>query len=353
MAAEIDAELKPAGMKLAPTWSEDLFPEGLLDTLRAQFAAGERVAARVPMTVEFKDGHREDTFFDAFLERDATLTRGEDHFVRRDMTISGISTLGGQRGIRGIVVVSDKVLSSLLGDAEGPAHEDWKEAERRPDRTYAMWKSRVRFVKQALAKLVTYLSPPPAGLNVDLLQDIFNVADASKAGPRPKSKGKKAANQVPLPQGPNPPPPTPPPPGPPKWWRVTQTAGGFRVRRNGEAPAPALPQRLRVVVAYDLPDGNAIRGWSPFDFVLDDKDDNPVKIRRAGVKVDRGEKGNCLILEVGSPDFLLEVDGFETQRGDLVIRSTEAGADAGSAAEADDAGQIDDAEAVVAAGVTP
>lgn len=181
--------LKPAGETTAPQWSEGLFPAEALASLRMNFADGQRVAIRVPLTLEMKDGAKNATYFDAFLEPAPSLGKGEDYFVREGMTISQISTLTGARGVRGLVLVDHEHLSSLLGDSEGPAHTKWGENESRPGERYEKWVSRLRFVKHSLAKLVQYLSPPPEKLEFDLLQDIFSIDDPSKVG-HSKKRGK-------------------------------------------------------------------------------------------------------------------------------------------------------------------
>ncbi len=337
------SELRLAGISKVPEWSEDLFQPKQLDDLRQRLSDGQRLAVRVPLTVERKDGTKNETHFDVFLERDADLTRGEDHFVREGMTVSRISTLASHRGFRGLVVVAHDELSALLGDAEGPAHEDWKRSERRPDRRYVRWPSRLTFVKQSLTKLVGYLTPPPASLDVDLLADLFNVADARRRGPKrkgasPKPVGGDTGNR--------------PPPeikSTPKWWRVTQTPGGFRLRRSGNVAPPELPRRLRVAVAYDLPDGNPVHNWSRFDFVFDDGPANPVTFKVTGAVVAKlGD--NRFDVEVRLPDFVVEVGGFDTVR-DVFVRTSELDADGADAI--DDGTAVDPVGSDAAAGVSP
>lgn len=309
----IEADLKPAGLGGAPVWSDDLIDAELLESLRKRFAAHERIAVRVPMTVEKKVGGRVNTHFDVFIEHDEDLDKGEDQFIREGMTISKISTISSHRGIRGIVLVEHKVLSSLLGDAEGPAHNDWGRGEDRPDRIYLRWASRISYVKNSLAKLINLLTPPPEAVDEDLLSHIFSVADVKKAG---KKSGQRKKST-----GTTPPPPAPPLlPIRPKWYKVVQTAGGFRVRRSSSAELPKNP-RLRMRVAYDLPDGDPFRNWSRFDFVFNDRGGNPIKFTPTGAVL-RFSDSNLLVVEVQQTDFTVEVRGFDPIR-DLVIRTSE------------------------------
>ncbi len=306
----IEADLKPAGLGGAPVWSDDLIDAELLQSLRKRFAAHTRIAVRVPMTVEKKGGERINTHFDVFIEHDEDLEKGEDQFIREGMTISKINTISSHRGIRGIVLVEHKVLSSLLGDAEGPAHNDWGRGEDRPDRTYARWASRISYVKNSLAKLINLFSPPPEAVDEDLLSHIFNVADLKKPGKKSGQRKKSTGT-------------TPPPPllvVKPKWYKVVQTAGGFRIRRSTGAELPKHP-KLRIRVAYDLPDGDPFRNWSRFDFVFGNRGGNPVKVTPTGASL-RFSDANLLVIDIQQPDFVVEVRGFDPIR-DIVIRTSE------------------------------
>jgi hypothetical protein len=312
----IEDELKPAGIAGAPAWSEDLIPKDMMTALRAKFSGHQRIAVRVPMTVEKKGGQKLQTYFDVFIEQDDGLDKGEDDFIREGMTISKITTVTSKKGVRGLVLVEHKVLSSLLGDAEGPAHNDWGRGEDRPNRSYSTWPSRVSFVKNSLVKLIDMLTPPPQDLNEDLLSHIFSVADASKLGTK-KGKRKK-------PVGPTPPPPPPPViKGTPRWFKVVQTSGGFKIRRSNAAPLPNHGAKLRVRVAYDLPDGDPFGNWSKYDFVFDGKATNPVKLKTAGAKLSySATNANHLEIDVQQDDFEVEASGFDLVR-DLVIRTND------------------------------
>lgn len=305
--------LNVAGDTTAPQWSENLFPPGMLDELRREFRDGQRLAIRVPVTIERKGGGRIGTYFDAFIEPVTDVTRGEDYFVREGMTISQISTLAGCRGVRGLVLVDHEILSTLLGDAEGPAHTKWGENESRPDEKYEKWKWRVRFVKNSLSKLVGHLSPPPDKLEIDLLHDVFSIEDPKKTG-HGKTRGRS-----PKPGEEPPEPLVIPEIDAPRPFRVVplEDPHGFRIR-TGDTPA-AIPIRLRVRVAYDVPDGNPFSGanYSPFDFVFDDGASTPVDVTHRGILFVNRED-NRIEFDVLDQDFDLEVTGFDPLR-DLIV----------------------------------
>ena len=307
-----------AGAGKSPSWGEELFSPGLLDRLRADFAARRRVALRVRLQLEMKENGPVDTHFDAFFEFDEGLKSGEDDFARDGMSISGIQTLGsGQRGLRGLLLVGDGQLSSLLGDVEGPAHKDWNTSNKRPEKRFKTWSRRVTFVRDALKHLAVLLETPPKGLDRDLLADLFGLDDVAKqpaGGKRPK-RAKSG--------------PTPLPPkietGPPKWFRVSQNADGFAVRRDPAATVPA-GAALRVRFAYEGGGGSPLDRHDPIDF---DLLGGPTTLLVPPVTTDGATAtatgaNELLIVPDGGETFRVRVRGFDPLR-DLIVRTLPAG----------------------------
>lgn len=298
-------ELKEPEDGKVPRWGEHLFDEMTLGELRQSFDAGSRVAIRVPMTVLRKDGDIARTYFDVFMERDSDLARSDDHVVREGMTISKISTLRRHRGLRGLLVVEDKVLSGLLGDAEGPAHTEWGTGESRPDHKYTEWKGRVTFVRSALSNLSVLLAPPPEGLDEDWLQDIFALEDPKVTGGK-KKKGKTRGVDDEAP----PLPPLPPPP--PKPFEMSACDTGFRIRGIGDR----LPERIVIRVAYDLVGGDPFRAYSAIDFDFSDRSSGLV-FMHSGLRIEQRQE-NRLVLIPEESEFYFEVTGFDVNR-DVVV----------------------------------
>ncbi len=299
--------LDPHGGR-APNWGETLFAPDLLESSRAAFRSGERLALRVPLTLMGKDGKLMPTYFDAFFEADESLAHGEDCYVRAGMTISGMALLRRHRGWRGLLVVEEPSLSSLLGDTEGPAHLEWRErpGDGRADRNWDKWSKRVGFVKRSLGALLDILNPPPAEVMEDLLADVFGLEDPRDVG-RKKTRAKKRSGSEPPPLPPLPPPPQPRP-------RIDRSPGGFSIA--GIEPWPEDLAGLRVRIAYDVSDGNPLQQWDPFDFRLEPKA-RDVKIECSGSEV-LVCAGNLLEVRV-QPGFRIDVSGFNPVN-DLYIK---------------------------------
>jgi hypothetical protein len=94
--------------------------------------------------------------------------------------------------------------------------------------------------------------------------------------------------------------------------------GGFRIVYSGAEKVPEKP-RLKISVGYDLPSGNPIKRWSPFDFEFG-KSEN-LTFSGEGVSVHR-LAGNILALDVTAEKFSFAVDGFDEHR-DLLVRIDE------------------------------
>jgi hypothetical protein len=299
--------LKVAGVGGAPHWSDSLFADGQLDRLRNVLEEESRIAIRVPISIERKQGGSVESHFDVFLEKDPEGGRAHDYFIREGMTISRISTLSAIRGLEGLVFVDQGELSQLLGDAEGPTHTEWGTGETRPEERYVRWKRRVTFVRHGIARLFALLSPPPAELQEDWLKDIFSIRHNPEPGRvgRKKKREKKSGTPKDFPER-----------APPRL-SLTQERGGFRVEATAGQDPPA---RIHIRIAYDLPSGNPLSKWSPFDFSLDDGRSGPIRFDVSGARLER-RKGNAFEVVVEEPVFLVKVSGFDPKR-DLYCKAT-------------------------------
>ena len=320
-------ELDMTGFDDSPSWTnaDSRFAVGDLEKLRQQYAAGEKVAVRVPLQIKYAEGEPQDAHFDVFLHRpmvpqDTDAVEGEDDYIRAGMTICGMRKFGSLPGRRALVVVDDPPLSQLLGDTEGPAHTVWKQRNLdRPEsvRRYKAWQPRVRFVVDAGEALVKVLEPRPQGRVRDLLADVFRNPTPSDGRPRPGDSTDYTAGEttdVDIDR----------PTEAPRWWRQSKVSGGFRLRASGDPPMPGAAV-LEVDVAYDLASGNPLKQYHPHDFQLDN---GTVEISSRNADCE-AIVGNCLRVRPRSPEFDVKVTGFD-RRTDLYleIRAVEPEADA-------------------------
>jgi hypothetical protein len=292
----------------APEWSEALFPAERLASLRELLDKGERIALRVPVKVHPTSREATIGTFAVYLEKDDFLSRGEDHYIRQGITISDISLLR-DKPIRGLVVVEEKVLSSMLGDSENPAHTEWQTRSGKLRDRYQYGSSSVAFVRASLREIAGILTRPLQGLDRDLLADMFSIDIPDAIGQDGSGAGKGKGKKKDPPAGP---PPPPDPPSTPQAFRVVPSERGFRV--IGRKDSAIVGRAVRVQLAYEVRRGNAFKRYDVCDFNVKD-----LELEHEGIVIDELER-NQILFRVQRDDFALRVTGFDPNR-DLSIRA--------------------------------
>lgn len=304
--------LVPPPGEEAPEWNEELFSADDLQSIRARYDAGERIALRVPVKIHRAHHAPRMSWFGVYLERDDSLRRGEDHYIRQGITISDMR-LVRDRGVRGIVVVEERGLSSMLGDSENPSHTKWEVRAGKLRDRYVHGSKCVNFVRIALRQLVELLQRPPQGLDRDLLSEVFSITlpdDAPEVdGDGATRPGRKRRDADTEPDSPHPPDARPVP------FRVSPIEGGFLVA--GKAATGTAQSRLvEVRAAYEVRRGNPFRRYDPCDFRVEQA---PISIEADGATVEQKEQ-NRISFRIERDDFEVRVTGFDHLR-DLRVRA--------------------------------
>jgi len=298
-------ETNVLGETRLPDLDDTSFDEATIHRLRGDFAAGHLVSVRVRMWLPRRVGAGQEGQVDVYLRRLADGTRCDTYYVREGMTITKLNSRAALRGVEALAIVDSGPLAELLGDTEGPAHEDWDTSAERPDRTWKTWKGRVKFARRVVDALVELLTPATTEPDFDLLSDYFSI-ERTRGEQRQRQPGKESESSigfetiVPV----------------PKWFHINERAGGFTIGQTGDAAMPENPM-LKVSVAYDIPRGDPLRNWSPIDFTLDNKN-GTVRVKGRGVEGSLLH-GNVVELRVTEPVFQFVVDGFDRHR-DLFVR---------------------------------
>ena len=302
-------ELKLAGQGKAPKWGADLFPGTLLKEIAERLDREERVALRVPIMVKPKGKTPQASAFDVFLERDESLPKSDEAFVRKGITVSEIKSLN-TRGLRGLVVISDAALAGFLGDAENPAHTEWQERSPKFKNKYDHDASTLRFVKNCLREIVQLTSNSSAATDTKALRHLFYIDAPPEQGDPAKEKQPKPDTKATATDTVNPdiddieshavP------------FRLVRVDDGFRIA--GPATATDLPPQINVQVAYDVRSGNAFKKYMPFDFEMDKA---PIRVRATGATVFEAALNRLCIVPT-APGFEVEVLGFGATRDILI-----------------------------------
>lgn len=298
---------QPLGKEKVPELSESAFGTDQLTALRQRFASGQITCVRVHLWLPRRQGPPQAGNLDVFVQRQLAedATRSDSYYVREGMTITKITSRASLRGVHSIVNVDPGPLAKLLGDTEGPAHEDWDTSAERPDREWKTWKGRVKFVRGIVDSLVDVLTPSTTEPDFDLLSDFFSI-DRAGGNQRQRRPGRDGNQPTALEAF----------IAEPKWFRIVERTGGFTVCRTPNVPMPDKPI-LKVSVAYDLPSGDPLRNWSQIDFKIGHEKGSLPLVGNGFTA--RRLRDNVFFLTQITDSFRLSVDGFDLHR-DLYVR---------------------------------
>ena len=292
----------------APKLREHLFDEKYLAKIKEKFSLNQRLAFHIPITIQ-RQQRKEimRTGFSVFLERDPNLDRAEDHFIRQGITIPEITSLK-HKGIRAIVSITERDLSTFLGDAENPAHTEWERNSKKFKKKYKLGPSTLDFVKTSPRELVKILTQVKKGRDESLLRHIFSlpVTTDDHMGEDKKKipgKGEEEGSEKLIAEaaGSN-------------YLRLNPIKGGFSLMRKPKSRK--VPRFVTVWIAYEVRNGNPFKKYTPLDF---DVDKPPIVIRGRGVRL-LVRKENTFRIEVQRGDFKVTITGFDTHR-DLRIKT--------------------------------
>lgn len=289
----------------AHKWSNEWFSKEQIVQMRSLFEKGEGLAVRVPVTVRENKKALQQSFFDVFFIRDGNDESGRPVFVREGIIISDIRA-PRNRGVRALVIVQDKPLATLLGDAENPAHTQWQKDSSNYKGKYVYGPSYIEFVTNSVSEIIKALTEDQKEIDPTLLLDIFSLpAPPEEEAPKTR-KEKPQPNSGDESEEPEPPSPTS------RRFTVQKVAGGFSVSKGGDNAQP--PAVILIRVAYDIRRGNPLKKYNPADFDLRD-----MQTSKEGVDILHLER-NEIRIAIMDPDFRLTVTGFDENR-DIYVRA--------------------------------
>jgi len=290
----------------APKFTEDLFDASDLQRLRRRYDEHQRLALdiRLPIEPVVEETFRP-TVFRLLMERAGHDRRREGYFVRQGITIENPKA-HRPRGVRWIVVVSDPILSTFLGDAENPAHTEWQRGSPKFKEKYRRGPSTLDFIRSVPASVASLLGRPAEDRDPDLLRAIFSLSDdaavSSPQRPEPRPEGSEKINTeepVPATLGKN------------GALVLQKVRTGFRLRgRVGEE----APRRLEVLAAYDVLRGNPFRRYSLLDFRMD----RSIAVQARGARI-IARRENRIVVEIEAAEFEVLVTRFDEHR-DLRVK---------------------------------
>lgn len=287
--------------------ASEMFTDEAIGTLRELLEAGETVNIQVNLEVRQKGQRPAGTHFNVIL-------RAEDRFVGAPLFVRGKLVVTKAKtatisGYRYIVNVQHPVLSSFLGDAENPAHEEWLLNTKGLTDKYMRAAELLRLVKNAPWRVLSAIRHLDENDTRPVFPSFFSILDPESTRPTrtPNGKGRRRGGTIRDTRG-----------GGPS--RVASTEeyarpdGGFGVRLTPTGIERGV-RKVEVRVAYARLDGKSLQLWEPADFDLINL---PASVDGGQIA---GKQGKVILAIVEDPDgFDIRISGFDVNR-DLHVES--------------------------------
>ena len=261
-------------------WGQELFSDGLAESLRQQLEQNEPLAIHVPVTVRKRANPPRPSYFDIYIRRNGTDESSRPWFIRNGILISDVRA-PQMRGMTSLVVIDDEPLSELLRCTENPSHSIWQSQQAKKDYAHGVI-SDISFVVNSVRAVYDLIMAEDKKEDKRLLTDIFSIP----------------GEEV------EPPPPTPRP------VRISKLAGGFAVTKGKDS----IPKGTNVVIrlAYDIRRGQSLPAYRPTDFQVDQE---PIHLSTPQGCTVLESVYNRIVLKVDDADsFRLDVTGFDGNR---------------------------------------
>ncbi len=306
----------------AQKWSADLVPPNVANHIRQSLAQRQRVALRVPMSVQPRSNGPHSTFFNVPTFFNVFLEHSQEDsektvFIRDELIIPDVKSRRISQ-VRSLVIVEDGPLAMLLRDAETPAHTQWNQGTSKFKNKYKYGGANaIKFVSDSVSELLGIINQAEQQPDPTITVDFFSIpapADDDEAIPARRRKAMKKGDET----------------APesieiknkqPRRFRIESLKGGFRLVK-GDAPI-APPMRVRVRVAYDTRRGNPLAKFHPADADLralnHETNEGSVTVDSVSAEM---KKGLIIDVTVNKSDFCLDYTGFDAHR-DLYVKADE------------------------------
>lgn len=304
----------------------DLIDLEALKSAGQAFEQGEIVKAKIRFDLKGKHPEKSvDGSLTIYALRRLGLGTLHPIFYRDDLHLSEQRNRNRPRDVFMALFVDstpDNHLAALLRHSENPAHTRWVSPSKRATRHYTYANDVIRRVNQLPIHLVHALNRTRSKENTTALANIFPRTSTLSDFGLDQGKQKPSAPRKPdSPKTPTDDTQSVLGPGEiavrtPKRYNIThKTGGGIRIA-GLSAAAEDYPIELRLEAAYDVAKGNPFKHYNPLDFTLS-KEQITKALRGDAVCVRATQ--NIFVLQLNSPDFELNLSGFDPHR-DLVVK---------------------------------
>ena len=297
-----------------PKWSSpEVLEEPQKEKLLELINGPNKFAVRVPVSVVLEGGGSEDSHFDVYFLAAEGGGSVIPHFYRTGLRISEASN-ESVRKFHSLVVIDDKPLVEMLGDAEPPSHVKWEDQTLGFRGKYKYGPSWLTFVRKAAREILAQARHDGSDGDV-VSKDYFSRRDPG-SGKEPKKPVecehgilKKTCEVC---KTPPPPPPTPP------WFSYGGLKDGFSLKvsdNEDDEGKPLVPDgtELLIEMAYDISGGNLFKSYEKYDFDIS-KPNFDIKVDGGKLLKKKSTENKLYVTVKTSQKFKLQIRGFDPLR---------------------------------------
>ena len=316
---------EPLDLLQAARWNTGMFSEVSLEDIGVSYERGDPLAFKVPVKIQEKGKKPQIGWFKVFLQKGDSQKKGFRIFIRERIKITLETKF--RKGIRGLALIDEEPLTSMLGDAENIAHTSWDKDQPEFRGKYSHGSGTISFVKDCFKNIPNIIRRQSEGLHRDLFADYFPVPPREAAERRvpPEQRTDEESGTVPEKErikrrggGVAPPPDIPQ--SRPAPVRVEKIENGFVIRKSRDSD---LARKIIVKVAYDTRGGNPFSKYQKADFDFSDEASG-ISITGDNYEIVRRYENTIEFKSTGNP-FEVRITGFDRNRDVVVDAKTEQG----------------------------
>lgn len=286
-----------------------------LTEMQNAFSEGQMVGVRIPATLYPRPASPNESskpitrLFSIFIQTDEdSPLQKHSAYLRDNLLIRKEGSPLSKPYSVAFTYVEDEQLSEFLKHAEDPGHEKWTIRAIREKGFYKKESETLNSIKNRISELYNILE----GLDEDeeitkVSPEIFTITEPTM-GNSTGDNTRPDVNPIKARSG--------------AIFNIVRKKGGFRIQNAKFLDAIikehdlSLPFKCRVQLGYKKPTGNSIKGYSLFDFQIQETETFTLDFSNITVEERRN---NYLAFEVEHSTFHIEITGFDPNR-DLEIR---------------------------------
>lgn len=274
--------------------TDQRFEKSALAEMRAAFADGRTISARIPIIVRKRGAAVETGYLLTHLRRVQEDQHGAEIYVRGRVTVPKQRKVLVSRNVVGLLVAEDGPLSEFLGDAEPPSHVRWTAVNVREKAKYVTPDETLRIAATTLRQLERLVQDESLErIFEDAFKDFFWRPKPQEPKPKPKTDSDGKPDLPPA----------------RAFWEVRKRQGGFEVARTDKEAPPSVAVEVAYARRRGKPD------WKPTDFQLHG---GAIDLKQTGAAIVEAD-GNVIKIDAAELGFSVTATGFDPNR-DLVVK---------------------------------